>query len=75
MKPMLVKKGTEGKIDVQITLADKLTAPVDMGQTVGEIIYSSNGETLSTVKVYTSQAVERADFLDIFINLLRSIVM
>jgi len=74
LSPILVKKGLEGKVEVQIKLADKVTAPVDKGQTVGEIVYVANGETLATSKIVTTEAVEKAGFFDVFISLLKSII-
>ena len=73
--PVIVKKGTESKIVSEITLSEKISAPVDMGQTVGEIVYKNGDEVISRVKIKTTEAVEKTDFLDIFIKLLKSIVM
>lgn len=73
--PVLVKKGTESKIVAETTLSDKISAPVDLGQTVGEIVYKNGDEIISRVSIKTTEAVEKAGFSDIFINLLKSIVM
>ncbi len=73
MSPLLVKKGTEGKIEREITLAEKLTAPVEKGQTVGEIVYKCNGEELARVKAYASEEVKKAEFSDIFFSLVKSL--
>ncbi len=72
--PILVKKGLEGKIEVQIELADKVTSPVDKGQTVGEIKYFANGQMLGSSKIVTTESVEKAGFFDIFTSLLKTLV-
>ncbi|MBR5460351.1 MAG: D-alanyl-D-alanine carboxypeptidase [Clostridia bacterium] len=73
MTPLLVKKGMEGKIEREINLAEKLTAPVEKGQTVGEIVYKCNGEELARVKAYASEEVKKAEFFDIFLSLVKSL--
>ncbi len=74
LSPVLVKKGTELKIVAETTLSDKISAPVDLGQTVGEIVYKNGDDVISRVKVKTLEEVEKAGLIDIFINLLYSIV-
>ncbi len=74
MTPLLVKKGTEGKIEREITLAESLTAPVEKGQTLGEMVYKCNGEELARVKIYASNEVKKAEFSDIFSALLKSLL-
>lgn len=72
--PILVKKGLEGKIEAQVVLADKVTAPVEKGQTVGEIKYVANGEVLASNKIVTVEEVGKAGFFDVFASLLKSII-
>lgn len=72
--PILVKKGSETKITSELKLSDKLSAPVDLGQTAGEIVYKNGDEVISKVKIKTVESVEKAGFFDIFINILYSIV-
>ena len=72
--PILVKKGLEGKVEAQVVLADKVTAPVEKGQTVGEIRYVANGEMIASNKIVTTEGVERSGFFDIFISLLKNVI-
>jgi D-alanyl-D-alanine carboxypeptidase (penicillin-binding protein 5/6) len=74
LTPILVKKGAETKIVQEIELAEKLTAPVDEGQIVGEIKFKNGDEVISSVKIKTAEGVEKAEFLDIFINLLKAVI-
>ncbi len=68
--PFVVKKGTEGKIETKVELAEKLTAPVERGQTIGEVVWTLDGEEIGRVEVWAGEGVEKADFGHIFKTLL-----
>ncbi len=74
MSPVLVKKGTENKITTEIQIAETLTAPVDKGQTVGEIKWIYGEEEIASVKITACETVEKADFFDIFKKLLNTVI-
>ncbi len=72
--PFVVKKGTETKIETSVEISEKLTAPVDRGQTIGEVRWISNGEEIGKMSVYAKEGVEKAGFFDIFKSLLYTLV-
>ena len=72
---LLVKKGEESLIQTQVTLCTDLEAPVELGQTVGELTVTVNGEVRDTIPIVSAQSVERLTIPGIFQRLLRQAVM
>ncbi len=71
---LLVLKGQESKITRDITLSDRLSAPVDKGQRVGKITYTLDGKTVAEKDIVTLEAVERVTVGDIFVKILERIL-
>ena len=72
---LLVRKGQENRITTQVTLAQDLAAPVELGQTVGEMTVSVDGQVCRTVPILSAQAVERLTVPKIFSHLLKRLIM
>ena len=72
---LLVRKGQEGQITTRVTLAQDLAAPVEQGQTVGEMEVSVDGQVRDTVPILSAQGVERLTVPKIFSRLLEQILM
>ena len=72
---LLVRKGQENRITTQVTLAQDLAAPVELGQTVGEMTVSVDGQVCRTVPILSAQAVERLTVPNIFSHLLKRLIM
>ena len=72
---LLVRKGQENRITTQVTLAQDLAAPVELGQTVGEMTVSVDGHVCRTVPILSAQAVERLTVPKIFSHLLKRLIM
>ena len=72
---LLVRKGQEGQITTKITLAQDLAAPVEQGQTVGEMEVSLDGQVRDTVPILSAQGVERLTIPKIFSRLLEEMLM
>lgn len=70
MSPSAVKKnGLEGlllkqteEIEVEYQVKEKLTAPVQPGESVGKIVYKVGGEVYKVQQVVTKEGVEKIDF-------------
>ena len=58
---ILLKEGE--KIETKSRVASDLTAPVQKGAVVGEIVYSAGDTLLYKEEIVTAEAVERIDFL------------
>lgn len=72
---LLVRKGQEGQISTKVTLAQDLAAPVEQGQTVGEMEVSLDGQVRDTVPILSAQGVERLTIPKIFSRLLEEMLM
>lgn len=72
---LLVHKGEEGLIQTQTTLAQNLEAPVEQGQTLGQLEVTVNGEIRDTIPIVAAQGVERLTIPGIFQRMLRQLVM
>ena len=72
---LLVRKGQEGQVTTKVTLAQDLAAPVEQGQTVGEMEVSVDGQVRDTVPILSAQGVERLTVPKIFSRLLEQMLM
>ena len=72
---LLVRKGQEGLITTKLTLAQDLAAPVEQGQTVGELEVLVDGQVRDTVPILSAQRVERLTVPKIFTRLLEQMLM
>ena len=75
----LIEKGKDRNIEQTLTLDEKVLAPVNSGQKLGELSFVLNGETLSTVDIIAKTNVEKIDLFTMtkhvyysWIDLLRS---
>ena len=72
---LLVRKGQEGAVTTRLTLAQDLEAPVEPGQTVGELEVSVDGQVRDTVPILAAQGAGRLTVPRIFTRLLRQLLM
>ena len=72
---LLVQKSQEGQITSQVTLAQDLAAPVEPGQTVGEMVVSVDGQVRASIPILAAQGVERLTVPKIFSRLLEQLLM
>ena len=73
LPPLLLKKGQEKALVQSVTLAEDLEAPVEKGQTVGELTVTLDGETLAAVPIRAEAAVPRLTFFRAFTRLLTAL--
>lgn len=72
-KPLLLRKGQEGKIVCETTLAADLEAPVEEGQVIGEMLLKLEGETLASYPIRAQKAIGRLTFGAAFGRLFRAL--
>ena len=72
---LLVRKGQEEQITTRLTLAQDLAAPVEQGQTVGELEVSVDGQVKDTIPILSTQEVARLTVPKIFSRLLEQLLM
>ena len=60
--PILVNKGSQDNIELKITLAESVNAPVSAGQILGKITYLSKGEVVGESRILAKNSVELLTF-------------
>lgn len=71
IKSILLSKKESQNITSQIKLTEELTAPIQKGQKIGEIIYLQNDNKLFTCDITTSDSVDEINFKDVFFETLK----
>lgn len=66
---LLVKKGEAKDIEMQVQLAESLSAPVEAGQKVGEVTFVLKEQKIASYPIVVSLGVEKAGVFDIFLRL------
>ncbi|MBS7316510.1 MAG: D-alanyl-D-alanine carboxypeptidase [Clostridiaceae bacterium] len=72
---VLIEKAQAPKVEKQLVLAESLEAPVEKGQKVGTLVFSLEGEQLAEVPVVAADAVERLGTMDIYGDILKSLLL
>ena len=72
--PVLVNKGQQDEIEIKITLAESVNAPVSAGQILGKITYLSKGEVVGESKILAKNSVELLTFWKAFEKIFMSIL-
>ena len=72
---LLVRRGEEGQITTRLTLADNVEAPVDQGQTLGQLEVFVGDELRDTVPILAAQPVDRLSVPGIFSRMLERLLM
>ena len=72
---LLVEKGQLSSVTSEVALEESVTAPVSRGQRLGTLTIKSGEQVLSQVPLVAETGVERLDWGDIFVNLLRRMAM
>jgi len=61
----LVKKGDEGRVEKEIILPPSITAPIQQGDKVGEVIAKIDGKEIGRVDIVAKESAEKASVLNI----------
>ena len=72
---LLVEKGQRSSITSDITLEESVRAPVSKGQRLGQLTIRAGEQVLSQIPLVAEESVERKDWGDIFVDLLRQAAM
>jgi len=60
----LIKKGEAENIKQEIILETKVTAPIEKGQKLGEVIYTLNGEKVGKTSLIAEEGVKRLNYIN-----------
>ena len=67
---ILVEKGLDKNVECEVSMQEKIYAPVKVGQKVGEITYKSGDKIIQTVDIVAKEDVRKLKFSDLFLRLL-----
>ena len=70
---LLVSKGQKGQCEEEIFVPESVTAPIVKGSSIGKIIYSKDGKTVTEVELVAGEDVEKMGFGKYLINIIKSI--
>ena len=70
----LMKKGETKEIEKEI-IFNEVSAPINVGDKIGEMIYKQNGEELKRVDIVAMDEVKKLSFGKIFANLMKEWVL
>ncbi len=68
----LIKKGEEKNIEQIINIDDKIVAPINEGQKIGEIAYKLNGVQIAKVNIVCEKKIEKKTFFTIATHLYKN---
>lgn len=71
---VLIKKGRGADITVTANIAEDIQAPVEIGQKVGEIVISLDGERIAGCDVMTKTSVDKVSIGNVFKKIFNSLI-
>ena len=72
---LLVRKGEESQVTTRLSLAENVEAPVEPGQTLGQLEVYVGDELRDTIPILASQGVDRLSVSGIFSRMLSKLLM
>ena len=72
---LLLDKGQKDQVTTQVTLEEKVSAPVSKGQKLGTLTVRVGEQVVAQVPMVASEAVPRLTFLDLFRQVLQKLTM
>ena len=73
--PVLMRKEQAGTVERTIRMEEQLSAPVEPGTKIGEVVLTSNGEEVARRDILTAEQVEKKGISDVYRDLLRFLLM
>ena len=67
----VVKKGNQDRVEYEICAEDKVKAPVEEGQKLGEILFRIDGEEVARRDLLAEKSVPRIQFLTMLLRMAR----
>jgi len=72
---LLIDKAQKNSVTTEVTLEERLTAPVSRGQRLGTLTVKAGEQILSQIPLVAAEGIERLNFWDLFVMTLRKISM
>ena len=71
----VMNKGTEKRVEYTIELDETIAAPVQVGETVGRVIYRSGNEILGEIPILTTEKIDKIGFWGLVERILAGIFL
>ena len=68
----VIEKQYAGKTEAKAVLPESVSAPIVLGQEIGKMIYTLNGQTVAEVPILAASDITRMTFWQVLSNLVRS---
>lgn len=62
---VLLKKGSENNVVQNVNLPQKISAPVEKGQKIGQVTYTLDGKLLQTVDIISDKEVKKESLMNV----------
>ena len=72
---LLIDKTQVSQVNIKVTLEEQITAPVSKGQRLGTMTVTVGEQILAEIPMVAQDAVQKKNFWDIFLSVLRRICM
>ncbi|MGI6031249.1 MAG: D-alanyl-D-alanine carboxypeptidase family protein [Eubacteriales bacterium] len=72
---MIIPKGGQERIKAEVTMEKNLTAPVEKGQVVGQMVYRLDGREIASIDILADADVEKMTFSYAFQKLWKALTM
>jgi D-alanyl-D-alanine carboxypeptidase (penicillin-binding protein 5/6) len=66
----LVKKGEKGEIKKEAIMSEDITAPVKVGQKVGEVVFKLGDKEIGKTNIVSADNIEKASFIRLFFRMI-----
>ena len=71
----VIDKAKQGSVELEYDIPETIIAPIKAGDSVGKVIYKIDGEQIGSSKIYIKEDVEKIAFTDLFIRIIKRIVL
>ena len=72
---ILISRSMVNQMETQLELCEDVEAPVEAGQTLGQMTVTAGDQVLAQIPIVSDQAVERLSAPGIFLRLMRTLLM
>ena len=72
---ILLPKGSQSNIEREYILPDSLVAPIEENSKIGELLIKLDGKVIDKIELVSKESVESANFIDMFKNIMRNLVL
>ncbi len=72
---LIVPKGSKEKVTAEVILPESLSAPINLNEKVGKIVFSLDGEQIGEINVVSKDFAERITFAELLFIMLQNFIL